>query len=179
LRGFAHHAFHVRLVQVCGSGDGNLLLLAAGFILSGHAQDAVSIDIKGDFHLRNAARGWRNAVQAEATECHIIICHWAFSLQHMDVHGCLAVLGGREGFSFLDRNGGVAFDQASHDAAQGFHTQRKRGHIQQQHVLDIASQHAALDGCANGDNLIRVDALVGLLAIGVLFEEFLHHRHTG
>ena len=43
------------------------------------------------------------------------------------------------------------------------------GDVQQEHVLHIALQHAGLDGSANGHHLIRVHALVGLLA-----KELLH-----
>ena len=44
----------------------------------------------------------------------------------------------------------------------------QRGHVEQQDVLDLAAQHAGLDGCANGHDFIRVDTLVRVLA-----EEFL------
>ena len=52
------------------------------------------------------------------------------------------------------------------------------GDVEQQHVLDIALQHARLDGRADGDDLIRVDALVGLLAEELL-HDFLDLRHAG
>ena len=55
--------------------------------------------------------------------------------------------------------------------------QRQRGHVEQQHVLDFAAQHAGLDGGANRHHLIRVDALVRLLA-GQLAHQLLHHRHA-
>ena len=42
-------------------------------------------------------------------------------------------------------------------------------HVEQQHVLDVALQHAALDRGADRDHLVRVDALVRLPA-----EELLH-----
>src|SRR6185436_14669854 len=37
-------------------------------------------------------------------------------------------------------------------------------HVEQQHVLDLAGEHARLDRRADGDGLIRVDVLAGLLA---------------
>ena len=40
----------------------------------------------------------------------------------------------------------------------------KRRHVQQQHVLHFAGQHAALDRRADGHDLVGVDALVRLLA---------------
>jgi hypothetical protein len=36
----------------------------------------------------------------------------------------------------------VFFDQLGHHAAQGLDAQRQRGHVEQQHVLDVALQHA-------------------------------------
>ena len=49
-------------------------------------------------------------------------------------------------------------------AAGGLDAERQRGHVEQQHVLDLALEHAALDGRADGDDFVRVDALVRLLA---------------
>ena len=43
-------------------------------------------------------------------------------------------------------------------------------HVEQQHVLDVALEHAGLDRRADRDHLVGVDALMGLLA-----EELLHH----
>ena len=53
---------------------------------------------------------------------------------------------------------------ARHHAALGLDAQRERGHIEQQDVLDLALEHAGLDGGADGDDLVRVDAAVRLLA---------------
>ena len=78
----------------------------------------------------------------------------------------------------LGRDRRVLLDQLGHDAAQGLDAQRQRGHVEQQHVLDFALQHAALDGGADGDGFVRVDVLARFLA-----EEFLdlllHLGHAG
>ena len=50
--------------------------------------------------------------------------------------------------------------------------------VEQEHVLDVALQHAGLDGGADGDHLVRVDALVRLLAEQLL-HDLLHLRHAG
>ena len=39
---------------------------------------------------------------------------------------------------------------------------RQRGDVEQQDVLDLALEHAGLQRGADGDDLVRVDALVGL-----------------
>ena len=51
-----------------------------------------------------------------------------------------------------------------HHAAQRLDAQRQRGDVEQQDVLDVAAEHARLDRRADGHDLVRVDALVGLLA---------------
>ena len=144
------------------------LLLAGGLVLGGDVQDAVGVDVEGDFDLRDAARGRRDAVQAEAAQGHVVASHRAFALQDVDVHGGLAVGGGRIGLGLAHRDGGVAVDHLGHHAAHGFHAQRERGHVEQQDILDFAAQHAGLDGRADRHDLIGVDALVGFLAIGQL-----------
>jgi hypothetical protein len=50
-------------------------------------------------------------------------------------------------------------------------------HVQQQHVLHVALQHAALDRGAHGDRLIRVHVLARLLAEELL-HLVLHLRHA-
>lgn len=71
----------------------------------------------------------------------------------------LALLGG---------NGGVPVDEFGEDSAQGLDAQRQGRHVQQQHVGDVARQHAALDGGADGHGLVRVHRLAGSAAKQVL-----------
>ena len=63
-------------------------------------------------------------------------------------------------------------------AALGLQAQRQRGDVEQEHVLDVAGQDRALDGRADGDDLVGVDALVRLLAEDVL-DDLLDPRHPG
>ena len=74
---------------------------AGGFILRGDIEDAVGIDIKGYFDLRDAARSGGNAFKAEPSEGHVIRRHGAFTLQHVDIHGGLVVIRGRERSAIL------------------------------------------------------------------------------
>ena len=96
----------------------------------------------------------------------------------MHLNGGLAVRGGGEDLALGGRDGGVAVDQAGEHAAHGLNAQGQRGDVQQQHVLDVAGQHAALDGRADSDALVRVDVAVRLLA-GHLAHGLLHGRDTG
>ena len=60
----------------------------------------------------------------------------------------------------------------------GLDGERQRRHVEQEHVLDVALEHAALDGGADGDHLVRVDALVRVFA-GELLGGLDHLRHAG
>ena len=55
-------------------------------------------------------------------------------------------------------------DQHGHHAAQRFHAQRERSHVEQQDVFHFAAQHAALNRRADRDHFVRVDALMRFLA---------------
>ena len=68
----------------------------------------------------------------------------------------------------LGRDGRVALDELGHDAALGLDAEAQRGDVDEQHVLALALEDAGLQGGADGDDLVRVDALVGLLAAGEL-----------
>ena len=61
-----------------------------------------------------------------------------------------------------------------HHAALGLDAERQRGDVEQQDVLDLALEHAGLDGGADGDDLVRVDAAVRLLAQDLL--DLVPHR---
>ena len=64
-------------------------------------------------------------------------------------HLCLVVCRCGEDLGLLGGDGGVATNQLSHHAAQGLDAQRQRGHVQQQDVLHVAAQHAALQRSSN------------------------------
>ena len=88
----------------------------------------------------------------------------------MDFHAGLVVRSGREDLALAGRDGSVRIDQLGHHTAQGLDTERQRRHVEQQHVLHIAGQHAALDGGAHRHDFVGVHALVRGLA-----EELLHN----
>ena len=64
------------------------------------------------------------------------------------------------------------------DAAEGLDRERQRGHVEQQDVLDVARQHAALDRRTERDDLVGVDAPIRLAAEELL-DLGLHHRDAG
>ena len=104
--------------------------------------------------------------------------HLALALQHVDLHRRLVVLGRREDLALAGRDRRVALDELGHHAALGLDAERQRGDVEQQHVLDVAGQHAGLDRGADGHDLVGVDAAVRLLARELL-DLLLHGGHAG
>ena len=96
----------------------------------------------------------------------------------MDGYGRLIVSRGGKHLALFGRHRGVFLDQLGGDAAQCLNAQRQRGHIEEQYVLDIALQHAALNGRADGHDLVGVDALVRRLAEDFL-DLLLDQGHPG
>ena len=115
----------------------------------------------------------------ESAQGPVVASHLALALQNVDLDRRLVVRRGREDLRARRRNGGVAVDELGHDTAQGFDAQRKRRHVQEQDVLDLALEHAGLDRRPDGDDLVRVDALVWFLATQQVLDELLDDRHTG
>jgi hypothetical protein len=56
---------------------------------------------------------------------------------------------------------------------------RQRGDVDEQDVLALTLEDTGLQGGADGDDLVRVDALVGLLATGELLDQLGDRRHAG
>ena len=115
------------------------------------------------------AAGRRGQVdELELAEGLVEVGHLALALQHVDLDRRLVVLGRGEGLAAAGRDGGVALDELGHHAALGLDAEGERGDVEEQHVLDLALEHAGLDGGADGDDLVGVDALVGVVAGEVL-----------
>ena len=135
--------------------------LPVRLVLGRDVDDAVGVDVEGDLDLRHAARRGRNADEIELAEQLVVGRHFALALEDPDGDRALVVFGGREHLALLGGNGRVALDEAREHAAQRLDAERQRGHVEQQHVLDVALQHAGLDGGADRHHLVGIDALVG------------------
>ena len=157
--------------------DLDLLLLARPQVLRGDVEDAVRVDVERDLDLRDAARRRRDAGQLELAERLVVLGHLALALQDVDLDRRLVVLGRREDLALAGRDRRVALDQLRHHAALGLDAERQRRHVEQQHVLDVAGEHARLDRGADRHDLVGVDPAVGLLA-RELFDLLLHGRHA-
>ena len=125
--------------------------------------DTVGVDVEGHLDLRHATRCRRNVGEIESARGFVVRRHFALALEDVDRHRGLIVIGGRERLALLGRDRRVAFDQLGHDAAQGLDTERQRGDVEQQDILDFALQHAGLDRRADGHDFVGVDAAIGSL----------------
>ena len=155
-----------------------MLLLACCLVLGRYGENTVGVDVEGNLDLRDSARCRGNAVEMEYADLLVVLCHRTLTLKHADFYRRLVVLGCGEYLILVDRDGGVGLDELGHHAAKGLDTERKRGNVEQKHVLHVACEHTALNGCTDGNNLVRVHALVRLLAEEIL-HELLHLRDTG
>ena len=176
--GVSLHLLDLVLGEAAGVRDLDIGLLAAGLVGGDHRQNAVGVESEFDFDLRNSSRRRRNAGEIEVAERAVVLRELALALQNMNRHARLIVRGGGEGFLLARRDRRVALDEPRHHAAESLDTQRKRGDVEQQNVLDRAREHAALDRGTDGDHFIRVDALVGLFAEDFL-GDLLRLGHAG
>ena len=140
-------------------------------------EDAVGVDVERDLDLRDAPRRRRDAGELELAQRLVVAGHLALALEHVDLHARLVVLGRREDLGLARRDRRVALDELGHHAALGLDAEGQRGDVEQEDVLDVAGQHARLDGGADGDDLVRVDAAVRVLA-GELLDLLLDRRHA-
>ena len=96
----------------------------------------------------------------------------------MDFYTGLVVRGSREDLALALGNGGVTLDELGHHATEGLDAQRQRRHVQEQHVLHITGQDAALYRRTDRHHFIRVHTLVWLF-VKQPFHHLLHQRHAG
>jgi len=89
----------------------------------------------------------------------------ALSLEDLDLHAGLVVAVGREDVGLLGRDRGVAGDHRGGDACRLSRCARVSGVTSSRRTsLTSPLEHAALDGRADGHDLVGIDALVRLLA---------------
>ena len=177
--GVLHHAVDVLVGQGGAAGDLDGLLVSGATVLRGHVHDSVGVDVEGDLDLRDAARGRRDAGQLEGAEHLVVPGELTLALEDLDRDGGLVVLGGREDLGGLGRDGRIALDELGHHAALGLDAEGERGDVHEQDVLALALDDRGLESGADGDDLVRVHGLVGLLAAGELLDDLGHRGHAG
>ncbi len=140
--------------------------------------DAVRVDVERDLDLRDATGRRCDAGELERAERLVVAGELALALEDLDRDGRLVVVCRGEGLAALGRDGRVALDELGHAAALGLDAEAQRRDVDEQDVLALALEDTGLQGCAHGDDLVRVDALVRFLA-GLALDEFGDGGHAG
>ena len=92
-----NHLLDIVVREAARGLDADLLFLARGLVLSRHINDAVGVDVEGNFNLRHATRTWGNTDQVELTENLVVGGHFTLTLEDPDGHRRLVIFGGRKG----------------------------------------------------------------------------------
>ena len=108
--GFFLGLLNVFFAHVARVLNGDRLLFAGSFVFSGDVEDAVSVEVKGNFDLRDAARGGGNTVKDETAERFVVFGKFALALEDMDFNLGLIVGSGAKDFGLAGRDSGVAVD---------------------------------------------------------------------
>ncbi|EMA01264.1 NAD-specific glutamate dehydrogenase [Haloferax denitrificans ATCC 35960] len=178
LFGLLLHAVDLVVGEARAALDGDGLGVAGAFVLGGDVDDAVLVDVEADFDLRGARGGRRDAGERELAEEFVVLGHLAFALEDADLHRRLVVGRGGENLRLLGRNRRVLLDEALEETAFDLDTERQRRHVEEDDVVDLAAENAALNGRAERDGLVGVD---GLLRLGAeqFFDLVADLRHPG
>ncbi len=161
--GVLDHLLDVGVGQAARGLDADLLLLAGGLVLRRDVDDAVGVDVEGDLDLRHAARRRRNADQVELAER--ACCRRPFRARP-----------GRRGWStavwlssavekiWLFLVGIVVLRSIRRVNTPPRVSMPSDSGVTSSSSTSLTSpfEHAALDGRADGDDFVRVHALVRL-----------------
>ena len=149
----------------------------------GDKRAAKLTDVEDDLDLGDTTGRGGDARELELSEEVVVLGAGTLALVDLDEDARLVVGVGREGLGLLGRDGRVAGDELGHDTAGGLDTGRERGDVEEEEVLGllgrVAGEDGGLDGGAVRDGLVRVDRLVGLLAVEKIRDELLDTRDTG
>src|SRR5712692_5062984 len=145
LDGFFEHALDFRIVDAVARLNFNRVLLAVAEICRGNLQDAIGVDQKFYFNARQSGGSWRHS-QHETRERAAIFGEFALALENVNVDAGLIVDACGVEFLRAGGNRGVARYDFREGTAVRFDSQRKRGHIEQQHILDAAIENVGLNG---------------------------------
>ena len=126
-------------------------------------ENAIGINIKSNFHLRNTTGDRRYACEFKLARQVVILGHGSLTYINLNEYTRLVVRVAGESLRLICRNGGIVLED-SHDSTSSFNSKVKRSDIQQQQVLNIfrfvSRQNGYLDSCTLCKSLTRVDALI-------------------
>src|SRR5918992_800937 len=163
-----HHLLDLRVGETAGGRDRDPLLLAGPQVLGPDVDYAVRVDVESDLDLGYAPGGRRDADELEVADDLVVRRYLPLALVDLDLDRSLIVVSGGEYLTLTCRYSGVPLDKLGEHPALGLYTEGEWRDVQEQHVLDLSCEHSGLDGCPDRDDLVGVDALVGLFACDLL-----------
>lgn len=185
LLGLGKHALNLLLGKTTlVVGDDNLVGLSGTLLKGRDVHDTVGINIEGDLDLRNTAGCRWNTGKLELSEKVVVLGAGTLTLEDLDKDTRLVVGEGGEGLGLLGGDSGVALDESSHDTTSSLNTEGKRGDIEKKDLVgglgrSVTGENGGLDGSTVCNSLIRVDGLVGLLAVEEVGDHLLDLGDTG
>ena len=180
---FINHATNLLLRETTlVVSDRNAVGLSGSLVRSRDIQDTVGINVKGNFNLRNTTGSRRNARQLELAKQVVVFGSSTLSFVHLNKYTGLVVSVSGEDFRLFGGNHGVTLDESGHDTPGSLDTGGKRGNVEKKKVLcllrGVTRKDSSLNCSTIGNSLIRVDALVGLLAVEEVGNKFDDTRDT-
>ncbi|CDD67641.1 uncharacterized protein BN629_01283 [Eggerthella sp. CAG:368] len=172
-----NHTINFVIGKSSRTRNGDLLLLASAKVLSGNVDDTVCVNVKGNLNLRNTTTCCRNTCELELTKRLVASSHLALALKNVNLNRSLIIGCSRVNLGLAGRNGGVALDHLSHNAAHGFNTQGEWSYVKKKNAFDVTSKNAALNSSTHCNYLIRIYGHIRLLTGHVLYQ-ILNSWHT-
>jgi len=166
--GLINHAVNIGVGETTGRTDSNILGLASGFVLGRDVHDTIGINVEGNLNLGVSSGGHGDTSKVEVTELLVVLGELTLSLENGDSDLSLVISSSGENLRFLGRNSRVSVDESGEDSSHSLDTERKRGDIEEENVLNISSQDGSLDGGTDSNSLIGVNTSVGGLSEEVL-----------
>jgi len=172
--------------SVCVGLDLNRLRLTVRFVDCLDVENTVRVDIEGDLYLRSASWSKLDSFKVELAKLVIVLGHWSFSFEDLNLHSWLIVSMGRESLRFLAWNLRVAWDDVGHDTSGGLNSLRKRSDVNKKYILErvvigsiLIAEDSSLNSSTVSNSFIRVDGLVQLLPVEEFRKHGLYFRYSG
>jgi len=163
--------------------DSDFLVFTRSLVHGRDVEDTIGINIEGNFNLRSTSGSWGNSFEVEFSKLMVILGHTSLSFEDLDEDTGLVISVGGESLGLLGGDGSVSGDEVSHDTTGGLDTLRKRGNIEEEHILDrlvsLSTENGSLDGSTVGNSLIGVDGLVEDLSVEEVGEHGLDLGDSG
>lgn len=185
LLGVVDHVLNLGGRELANSvGDGDVGAAARGLLGGGDLEDTVDIDLEDDLKDGITSLHGRDGSKSELTKGGVIFAVDTLTLEHGELNSLLVVSNCGEGPLLDSGDGLTAGNDGSEDVTLHGNTEGERDDIEKEQVSGVSGcglsgEDTGLDGGTVGDGLVRVDALLELLAVEEVAEKLLDLRDTG